>query len=88
MDIALIVELISTVGFPIALVLALIWFIYQIYKQSEKREDELREEIKENQAINAEAIKTLALYAERLDVIQNDVEEIKTDIVIITEKIQ
>lgn len=86
MDIALIVELISTVGFPIACVLALGLFIWRIYKASEAREAELRIEIKENQAINAEAIKTLALYAERLDVIQTDIEEIKEDIIILTDK--
>ena len=80
MDIAVIVELISTVGFPIACVIALGWFIWRIYKASERREAELREEIKESQAVNAEAIHTLGLYAERLDIIQSDVEEIKEQI--------
>ena len=83
----MILELIGTVGFPIAAVIALYWFILRIYKRSESREDELREEIRENQEINRESIKTLALYAERLDMIQTDVEAIKEDIVIITEKI-
>lgn len=87
MDIAFFVELISTIGFPIAICIALFWFIYQVYKKSEEREAQLRQEIKDNQVINAEAIKTLALYAERLDVIQTDIEVIKDDIVIISEKI-
>lgn len=87
MELTVMLELISAVGFPIAAVIALCWFIYRIYKASEKREEELRKEIKENQAINAEAIKTLALYAERLDVIQTDIEVIKDDIVEITKKI-
>lgn len=81
------VSLISTLGFPIACVIALGLFIWHIYKRSEKREDDLRQEIKENQSINAEAIKTLALYAERLDVIQTDIEVIKDDIIIISEKV-
>lgn len=84
----MVTELITTLGFPIALVVFLLWFVFQIYKRSEKREDDLREEIKENQAVNAEAIKTLGLYAERLDTIQNDVEEIKGNITVISTKIQ
>lgn len=86
MDIKLILELIASVGFPIAACLVLGWFIFKIYKKSEEREGELRQEIKENQEINKEAIKTLALYAERLGVIEGDVREIKQDIVILTER--
>ena len=86
MDVRLIIEVIATVGFPIAACLILGWFIWKIYKQSEKREETLREEIKEGQAINKEAIQTLALYAERLGTIETDVREIKTDILILTER--
>lgn len=89
-----IMSMIATVGFPIAACLLLGWFIWNIYKQSEKREADLRKEIKENQEINKEAIKTLALYAERLGVIetnmgaiQTDVTEIKEDIMILTERV-
>jgi hypothetical protein len=86
MDATLIVEIIATVGFPIAACLILGWFIWKIYKQSEKREETLRQEINEGREINKEAIKTLALYAERLGVIESDVREIKTDILILTER--
>lgn len=86
MDIKLILELIASVGFPIAVCIILGWFIYKIYKKSEDREADLRQEIKENQEINKEAIRTLALYAERLGVIEGDVREIKQDIVILTER--
>jgi hypothetical protein len=86
MDATLIVEIIATVGFPIAACLVLGWFIWKIYKQSEKREETLRQEINEGREINKEAIKTLALYAERLGVIESDVREIKTDILILTER--
>lgn len=87
MDVALIMEVIGTLGFPIAVCIALGWFIYKLYKASEKREELLRAEIKENQETNKMAIETIAKYADRLDVIQNDIETIKDDIIVITEKI-
>lgn len=71
------VSLISTVGFPIACVIALGAFVWTIYKRSEKREDELREEIRNNQEINAKMIETLALYAKDISDIQTDINEIK-----------
>lgn len=70
MDIALISEFITTLGFPIALVIAMGFFIWQIYQQSVKREETLV-------AVNEKAINTLALYAEKLESIQNDVSTIK-----------
>jgi hypothetical protein len=70
MGIAEIGELISTLGFPIALVVAMGFFIWKIYQQSVKREEALV-------AVNEKAINTLALYAEKLEVIQNDVSTIK-----------
>lgn len=97
-----IVELIPTVGFPIACVIAMAAFIFYVYKRqaeenkaniqsiqstSKEREDKLYIEIKENREINAKAIETIAKYSEKLDVIQNDVNEIKTDITIITERL-
>ena len=86
MDIATITTLISTLGFPIVCVIALCWFIWRIYRKSEEREAELRQEIKDCQAVNAEAIKTLAHYADRLGTIEQDVKEIKDDIIILTAK--
>lgn len=86
MDIKLILELIASVGFPIAACLILGWFIWKIYKQSVEREETLRGEINEGREINREAIRTLALYAERLGTIETDVKDIKQDIVILTER--
>ena len=80
MDINMFVELISSVGLPIALVIAMGMFIYKIYKKSEERENSLMEEIKAGREINANAIETIALYAERLTHIEGDIEEIKGDI--------
>lgn len=70
MDIAVISEFITALGFPIALVVAMGFFIWQIYKQSVNREEKLME-------VNSKAINTLALYAEKLEIIQNDVSTIK-----------
>ena len=83
MDIAMITELISTLGFPIACVVAMGFFIYKIYKKSEDREDKLMLEIEENRRINADAIATIGKYATSIDTIKEDIKEIKTDITII-----
>ncbi len=98
-----ILEAISTLGFPIACVVALGAFVFYIYKQTTKenaenmekvqarckeREDKLYEEIRENREVNAKAISTIAQYAEKLEAIQEDIREIKTDITIITSKIE
>ena len=102
MDITAITQLITTLGFPIVAVIAMAWFIYQIYVKTtednaanmekiqvrcQEREDKLYQEIKENREVNAQAIATIAKYAEKLEVIQTDVNEIKTDITIISQKL-
>ena len=56
-------------------------FIFKLYKDSVKREANLTAELAENRKVNTQAIETIALYAERLTVIETDVKEIK-DIVI------
>ena len=81
MDIALFLELISTVGLPIALVVAMGLFIYKLYKDSVVREEKLTAEITENRIVNEKAIETIALYAERLGTIEADVKEIKEIII-------
>ena len=80
------VELISTLGFPIACVVAMGWFIFKIYNQSISRENELRDEIKENQKINGKFAEIINRYSLELGEIKSDVKEIKEDIIIITEK--
>lgn len=86
MDIALITEIITTLGFPIACVIALGFFVWKIYKRSETREDTLMQEIGAMREVNAQAIETIAHYAEKLETIQEDVKEIKTDLNIILNK--
>lgn len=81
------VELISTLGFPIACVVAMGWFIFKIYNQSISREDELRSEIKENQKINGKFAEIINRHSQELGEIKSDVKEIKEDLIILTEKI-
>ena len=76
-----VVELITNVGLPIALVIVMGYFIWILYKQSVTREEKLMGEIAENRVVNEKAIETLAVYAERLGVIENDVKEIKEIII-------
>ena len=78
-----IVSLITNVGFPIVCVLGMGFFIWQIYKQSVKREDKLYTQVEESREVNAKAIDTIAKYAEKLDTIQQDVKEIKNDVITI-----
>ena len=101
MDVSMIVEIVTTVGFPIVCVGAMGWFIYKIYQnmitenqanmeqvqaRCKEREDKLYEEIKENREVNAKAIETIAHYAEKLEEIQTDIKDIKTDITVIMSK--
>ena len=101
MDVAAITSLISTVGFPIAAAVAMAWFIYQVFKKTteqqdknmekvqarcKEREEKLYVEIEKNRQINEKAIETIAHYAEKLDTIQSDINEIKTDITVIMAK--
>ena len=86
MTVEMIVELIATLGFPIVCVIALAFFVYKVYNQSVDREKTLMAEIVENRKVNEKAIETIALYAEKLETIQTDIKEIKTDITILTAK--
>lgn len=101
MDISAITNIISNLGFPIACVIGLALFAWYMVKHTDEinaknmeqvqnsckeREEKLYEEIKENRKVNAKAIETIAHYAEKLDTIQEDVKEIKTDITVIMSK--
>ena len=101
MDISAITNIISNLGFPIACVFALAWFgwymvthtneinaknMEQVQSRCKEREEKLYQEIKENREVNAKAIETIAHYAEKLDTIQEDVKEIKSDITVIMSK--
>ena len=101
MDAGTITSLISSLGFPIVCVIALGYFSFYMVKETNRtnietmkklqeryaaRENKLYEEIKENRKVNAKAIETIAHYAEKLDIIQDDVNEIKNDVSILINK--
>lgn len=87
MDISLITELITNLGLPIALVIAMGAFIFKLWKQSVDREQTLMTEITENRKVNEKAIATIALYAERLTHIETDITDIKGDVTVIKQNI-
>lgn len=79
--ISTITPLISTLGFPIVMAGALGVFIFFIYrdwnKSNQEREERLYNEIAENRKVIAQALNTMSLYNERLGIIEADVKEIK-----------
>lgn len=77
MTIELITSLITTLGLPIVLIIVMGWFIFKLWKQSDEREKKLYDELAKCREVNEQAIATLTLYAERLDVIEGDIKEIK-----------
>ena len=81
------ISLISTVGFPMAVAIALGWFVFQIYKRSEQREDELRAEITKSQEINNKFADIISKYSIEISEIKTDIKDIKEDIIILTEHI-
>ena len=86
MDITVITELITSLGFPIALVVSMGYFIFRLWKQSVEREERLLTEITENRLVNEKAVETIAQFAERFTHVETDVVEIKNDIVLIKDK--
>lgn len=77
MEIGLIVELITTIGFPIVCVIALGWFVWHVYKQSVDRENKLMAEITENRMVNQKFAEIIGQYEVTLTEIKTDVKDIK-----------
>ena len=77
MEMNTMVELIASLGFPIACVLALGFFVYKLWQQSVKREEKLIEEITENRVVNAKFAEIIAEYKTTLSEIKTDVKDIK-----------
>ena len=75
--IALILEVIGTVGFPIAVAIAAGIFIYKIWQQSVEREEKLMEEVAENRKTNEKFAEIIGKYEITLCEIKTDVKEIK-----------
>lgn len=84
-------QLISTVGFPIACVIGLGYFVYTIYQnmtlENEKREEKLYELVERSHnnnerlvAVNQEFVKVLETYKTDITDIKNDIADIKEKI--------
>ena len=97
----MIAELIPTLGFPIICVLGLGWFIYKIYNDTtaanaenmervqqrcQEREDKLYLQLEKQNEINGRFAEIIAQYEVKLDTIQADISDIKTDIAVIMNK--
>lgn len=91
MEIGVIVETISTLGFPIALTLACVWFFYKIYTW--QREDAKEREIKDRETIerfsgiiakNSEALvkngEALQQVADKLNDVDEKINNLQHDV--------
>ena len=87
MELPMILELISSLGFPVAAVIALCWFIFKIYKASERREAEMRAELKESRAVNNKFADIISKYSVEITEIKTDIKDIKEDVMLLTEHI-
>lgn len=67
MDIAVIIEFISTLGFPIACVIALFFFVYKLQQESVKREERLMGIIEEYGGKLAEITATINSINDKID---------------------
>jgi hypothetical protein len=98
---AFLVEILPTVGFPILCCGALGWFIYRFYVDSQKqnkenmeavqaackeREEKLYSHLEKQTEINGKFASIIERYEAKLDIIQTDISEIKTDIAVIMNK--
>ena len=84
MDINTIQTLITTLGFPICVCVALGWFIYKAFEkftaQSEKREEKLYTVIAQAQETNERLSNTKAEFVSVLNTYKSDLDEIKADV--------
>ena len=81
-------ELISSVGLPIALIIAMGLFIYKLWQESVKREGKLYDELAACRAVNEKAIETISRYADKLDTMEQDIKVIKEDVLLLTDRME
>ena len=91
MDVSTVIEIISTLGFPIALSIAMGWMFFKIFTW--QREDAKEREIRDNEQIkhfsviisdNSKALlknsETMELIAKKLEDVDEKIDEIKQDV--------
>lgn len=80
MDVTMIERVISNLGTPIFAMVVSGWFIWKLWQQQVVDKDRLYTELAESRLVNQKAIETIAIYADRLDGISDDVKQIKVKV--------
>ena len=84
--------IITSLGFPICVCIALGWFIYKAFEkftaQSEKREEKLYTVIAQAQETNERLSNTNAEFVSVLNTYKSDLDEIKADVTEIKENMK
>lgn len=80
MDLSVFIELIGTLGFPIAVCIALGIFVFILWKQSAEREKTLMAEVIANRQVNEKFAAIIAQHEVQLEEIKTDVRDIKEHI--------
>ena len=84
MNVNTIQTLITSLGFPICVCVALGWFIYKAFEkftaQAEKREEKLYTTIAQAQETNERLTQTNAEFVSVLNTYKSDLDEIKSDV--------
>ena len=84
--------LVTSLGFPICVCIALGWFIYKAFEkftaQSEKREEKLYTVIAQAQETNEKLSNTNAEFVAVLNTYKSDLDEIKADVTEIKENMK
>ena len=91
MDLAMVVEIISTLGFSVALTIACVWFFYKIYtwqrddmKERENKDRETIEKFSHIIATNSEALlkngDALQKVAEKLNDVDDKISDLQKDV--------
>ena len=84
MDVNTIQTLITSLGFPICVCVALGWFIYKAFEkftsQAEKREEKLYTVIAQAQETNERLSKTNSEFVTVLNTYKSDLDDIKADV--------
>ena len=92
MDVNTIQTLVTSLGFPICVCIALGWFIYKAFEkftsQAEKREEKLYTVVAQAQETNERLTKTNAEFVAVLNTYKSDLDEIKADVTEIKENMK
>ena len=84
MDVNTIQTLVTSLGFPICVCIALGWFIYKAFEkftsQAEKREEKLYTVVAQAQETNERLSNTNAEFVAVLNTYKSDLEDIKSDV--------